>query len=212
MRHLNILPLVFLFACAPAPQQPPEAAPKPPPQEGTAEKLGRCHPSCCTDEVRELQAKTARETGDPSIANECCFCESQGTTPRDPAEASPCKRPVAEPSMADANMPQGRLGYPLGSYLVIEGVIGGARSKAVPDILVDTVNGKRLPEPLGVGTQGLTNDVRSRLGGKRATLRGYESGRWIGVPDAVAEAEGMVPSQAQWQFYKYFVITRIDGT
>ncbi|MFC1611985.1 hypothetical protein ACFL6C_13570 [Myxococcota bacterium] len=85
MRQLFAFSLALFVACAPAPQQLAEPAPKPPPEEGTSEKLGRCHLSCCTDEVRELQARTAREMGDPSIANECCSCEDEDRTQAKPA-------------------------------------------------------------------------------------------------------------------------------
>jgi len=61
---------------APALRREPEpsasAAPEP---EEPAVPTGRCRPSCCSAEVLELQRQTAVETGDPSIADECCFCD-----------------------------------------------------------------------------------------------------------------------------------------
>lgn len=37
--------------------------------------MPECHVSCCSAAMLELQARTAAETDDPSIAQECCFCE-----------------------------------------------------------------------------------------------------------------------------------------
>lgn len=39
--------------------------------EPEPEPLGRCHVSCCSPRVLELQAQSS----DPSIQNECCFCD-----------------------------------------------------------------------------------------------------------------------------------------
>ena len=37
----------------------------------------RCHPSCCSAEMRRQQREAAAESGDPSIAGECCPCEAE---------------------------------------------------------------------------------------------------------------------------------------
>jgi len=85
MRWLPVLLLLAACVDEPAPEtgaaatdegaereQPePEPATEPEP----AEPMGRCHVSCCSPEVLELQQRTAAESGDPSIANECCFCD-----------------------------------------------------------------------------------------------------------------------------------------
>ncbi len=39
--------------------------------EPTVEPMGRCHVSCCSPRVLEMQA----QSDDPSIQNECCFCD-----------------------------------------------------------------------------------------------------------------------------------------
>jgi len=48
----------------------PEAA-EPEPQADDLEPMGRCHVSCCSERVLELQA----QSDDPATQNECCFCD-----------------------------------------------------------------------------------------------------------------------------------------
>jgi len=48
--------------------EPAASEPAAPPSD--PEPLGRCHISCCSARVLELQA----QSDDPSIQNECCFC------------------------------------------------------------------------------------------------------------------------------------------
>ena len=78
----SILSLALLVGCSgPTSQlaQPVQPAPEftPPVEKAGPASSGapRCHLSCCTPEVLVLQEKTAAETGDRSIANECCICE-----------------------------------------------------------------------------------------------------------------------------------------
>lgn len=52
----------------PEPEAEPEAEPGP---ETEPEPLGRCHVSCCSARILEMQA----QSDDPSTQNECCFCE-----------------------------------------------------------------------------------------------------------------------------------------
>ena len=73
---IPLVVLLALFACAAAPDKPVEPAPQPVAEahesDGLPSKeLGRCHPACCSDKVREMQ----EEHDDPSIAGECCFCD-----------------------------------------------------------------------------------------------------------------------------------------
>ena len=53
-------------------------------------------------------------------------------------------------------------------------------------LLVDTVNGQKLKEPLGIPVMGVELPA-----GERCVLNGYESGRFIGVPDEVLRVEKM---------------------
>jgi hypothetical protein len=68
MKRLALI--LVLAGCTPT-ATPVEPVPKPP----EPVDLGRCHLSCCNQQVLELQARTAQETGDSSIEHECCFCE-----------------------------------------------------------------------------------------------------------------------------------------
>ena len=46
-------------------------AAEPEPQADDLEPMGRCHVSCCSERVLELQA----QSDDPATQNECCFCD-----------------------------------------------------------------------------------------------------------------------------------------
>lgn len=59
----------------PGPVAEPPAEPEPAAEPEPPAPMGRCHESCCSAEVLELQRRTAAETGDPSIEHECCFCD-----------------------------------------------------------------------------------------------------------------------------------------
>jgi hypothetical protein len=106
-------------------------------------------------------------------------------------------------SRADDPIPAGRLGHSLGTYLKIEGVRVLEGKVGTQTLLVDTVNGKLLDEPLAVW---IDNVVALPKEG-RCVLRGYESGRMIGLPPEVAKAENLPTPQAAWQFFRYFVMT-----
>ena len=101
--------------------------------------------------------------------------------------------------------PTGRLGHPIGTYLTIGGV-RAERGKGVSNtLLVQTVNGERLREPVGVWIDNLPDLPEAT----RCVLMGYESGKWIGTPPAVVKAEEMLEGQAPWQFYQYFVVSSV---
>jgi hypothetical protein len=113
-------------------------------------------------------------------------------------------------SLAAANSEDvcsGKFGHPLGTYLKIEGVRAEKGKGAQGALVVDTVNGKKLEKPIGIPIQNLEGSLPKDT---RCVLRGYETGKMIGVPPAVFEAakeegkEVSVP-QAGWQFYVYFV-------
>jgi hypothetical protein len=104
------------------------------------------------------------------------------------------------------DIPDGKLGFPLGKYLTIEGKAaeGGFKVNPTCTLVVDTVNGKKLEKPIGVILDPLKGSLPQT---GRITVRGYESGRMIGLPGEVSKAEEIMPPQAGWQFYRTFVIT-----
>lgn len=106
---------------------------------------------------------------------------------------------------AHDDIPKGRLGHPLGTYLTIEGVRAEAGKVGTRTLLVDTINGKKLDRPIGIWI----DNVASLPKGERCIFRGYESGKMIGVPDEVARAENLPPPQAAWQFCRYFIMTSV---
>jgi len=102
------------------------------------------------------------------------------------------------------DIPDGRLGHPLGTYLTIEGVRAPQQymSDTVNTLLVDTVNGKKL------------ENVESLPKDTHCILRGYETGSMIGTPPAVIEAakeDGKDVSlpQVGWQFHRVFIVLSV---
>ena len=114
---------------------------------------------------------------------------------------------------AQNDVPAGKLGLPLGTYLTVEGEAakGGFKVNPTCTLVVDTVNGKRLQRPVGIVVEDLNIDDPLPQHG-RVVIKGYESGKMIGAPpgaiDAAKEAgkELAVP-QAGWQFYRFFILT-----
>jgi hypothetical protein len=72
---------------------------------------------------------------------------------------------------------------------------------------VDTVNGERLRSPVIVPLEGIKYEDLPKA--TRCVFRGYESGRMIGVPEPVLQAENRHGPQAGWQFYRFFVVTSV---
>jgi hypothetical protein len=111
---------------------------------------------------------------------------------------------------AHDEIPKGRLGHPLGTYLTIEGVrfgvdkIGKAKIDA-HTLLVDTIDGKKLDRPITISIE-TSASLPMR---ERCVFRGYESGRMVGVPDGVARAENLPLPAAVWHFHRYFIITSV---
>ena len=62
-----------------------------------------------------------------------------------------------------------------------------------------------LRPPIGVWI----DNVDALPAGTRCILNGYESGKMIGLPRAVAEKENLPNPQACWQFYRYFIATSV---
>ncbi|MDY0169578.1 MAG: hypothetical protein RBS80_23755 [Thermoguttaceae bacterium] len=102
-------------------------------------------------------------------------------------------------------IPNGRLGHRLGTYLTIEGIRAAKGKVGVNTLIVDTVNGKKLDTPMGVWVE----NVDSLPKDSRCILHGYESGKMIGVPFEVAKKENMPLPQPRWQFFRYFVVTSV---
>jgi len=110
-------------------------------------------------------------------------------------------------SSTASEIPEGRLGHPLGKYLEIEGVRAGLeRGKVgVNTLLVHRIQDKELSEPIGIWIE----NVDALPEGTKILLRGYESGKMIGLPHEVAEKENIPLPQAGWQFYRYFLVTSV---
>ena len=112
------------------------------------------------------------------------------------------ERVEVDPSGLDDENPMGNLGYRVGTYLEIEGVrdTGGMVGQ---NLLVDTIRGEKIDNPVSL----LIENVRELPLGRRCVIRGYESVRMIGLPEQVAEAEDLPPTQACWQMQRFFVMT-----
>ncbi|TAL27014.1 MAG: hypothetical protein EPN94_02145 [Nitrospirae bacterium] len=113
-------------------------------------------------------------------------------------------------TLSTGDIPMGKLGYPLGTYLTIEGI--GVRAEkgkkvGVRTLLVDTVNGKKLESPVSISIEIENVDVLPKA--TRCILRGYESGKMIGVPFEVARKEQVPMPAAMWQFFRYFIVTSV---
>ena len=120
-----------------------------------------------------------------------------------------CVSPRTEPpERADAPPPwlrSGRLGHPLGTYVTIEGVRAERGKVGVKTLTVDRINGQDTFPPIRIWIE----NVEELPEGTRCTLNGYESGKMIGLPKEVAEAENIPIPQATWQFYRYFLVTSV---
>ncbi len=121
-----------------------------------------------------------------------------------------CTSSVARPdparsSLPEPAMPPGRLGYPLGKYLTIEGVRAERGKVGVRTLLVDKADGREVSPPIGLWI----DNTDALPAGTRCVLRGYESGKMIGLPREVAEKENLPLPQAGWQFYRYFIATSV---
>ena len=121
---------------------------------------------------------------------------------------------TAQSLRANRRMPVGRLGFPLGTYLKIEGhrvpqsqlarQIKGSQNR----LLVDRVNGKAIEKTISVDFDNDNFDVL-RIESGRFILNGYETGRPIGMPDHIPEDEGKERPTAIWHFHEYFWVTRV---
>ena len=124
--------------------------------------------------------------------------------------------------------PIGKLGYPFGTYLTIEGI--GHNNTTSPfrqdwqEFTVDVINGNKLTSPVTTIIQGpfLQPTIEKKV---RCILRGYELCETLGMPESISAAEGITESQYieivsgnwipketirfKWQFRRYFEIVRV---
>jgi hypothetical protein len=101
----------------------------------------------------------------------------------------------------------GQLGYPLGTYLMIEGTRAEKGGREIGFILlVDKINSKSIDPPVPIVLHNLSSPLPTK---ERCVLCGYECGRMMGLPYLVARAEKLSESQATWQFYRYFIVTSV---
>ena len=119
------------------------------------------------------------------------------------------KRLEINPSELAGQIPMGSLGYPLGTYLIIEGIRLEKGKVGTRTLLVDTINGEKIKQPIPIWIENIKNPGLPV--GERCIIRGYESGKMIGLPFEVAEKENIPVPQAGWQFQRYFVVTSVVG-
>jgi hypothetical protein len=97
---------------------------------------------------------------------------------------APVNRPMAT-ILRRGEVPIGSLGFPLGSCLTLEGRRDGGFKTGDQTLLIDTINGKRVGDHIGIWVE----NVELPPPQFRCVLKGYEMARMIGVPPAVEQAE-----------------------
>jgi aldose 1-epimerase len=119
--------------------------------------------------------------------------------------------PPKQPTLRWGELPVGMLGFPVGSYLTIEGTRTDGMKTGERTLLVDTVNGVKLAEPFGIWIENIDS-----LPYGRCVLKGYETLRMIGPPPAYFAAakeagreDTTTTPQAGWQVDWYFVATSV---
>ena len=109
---------------------------------------------------------------------------------------------MAETKVGDLNPPvrvTGRLGKPLGTRVVVEGVLA-ERTMLVNPLEVTAIDGQTLKQPVSIQIRGKVQIQR----GTRYRLEGYESGEFAGPPSWLAPE-----AQQPFQFYSVFVVTKV---
>jgi hypothetical protein len=86
----------------------------------------------------------------------------------------------ARPQLRQGDVPIGSLGYPRGDYLTIKGVRAGYPKSGPQTLLVDTINGKKLGEQIGIRVE----NIRELPRDVRVVLTGYETGPMDGPAPA----------------------------
>jgi len=139
-----------------------------------------------------------------------CFCMPACQSSSRNSTAQEAISPARPGRHAGLEIPPGKLGHPLRTYLTIEGArwdTANVKTAGAKTLLVDTVNGKKLSSPVPVDLENLQDPGLPK--GERCVLRGHETGRMIGVPDEVARAEHILRPQAGWQFWRTFVVASV---
>ena len=106
-------------------------------------------------------------------------------------------------------VPPGLLGYPVGTYLTIEGVAG--QTKGGIRVLVETVNGQPLTSKTYIHINSIYVTEKTRC-----KIKGYETGAMAGEPPAInqsgaeSDPKWQLTQLNKWQFWRYFVPMSID--
>ncbi|MDO9542185.1 MAG: hypothetical protein Q7J98_07675 [Kiritimatiellia bacterium] len=116
-------------------------------------------------------------------------------------------RVEVNPSQLALEYPMGNLGYRVGTYLQIEGVREENGKAGTQTLRVDTINGEKISTLVSIWIENVKGGALPS--GKRCVIRGYESARMIGLPNAVAKAENLPLRQALWQMQRYFIVTSV---
>ena len=120
--------------------------------------------------------------------------------------ASPSEEKSTEKQQRDiygTPVPMGKLGYPIGTFLRIEGIRAESGKVGANSLTVEKVNGIMLAKPPCIWVA----NIDSLPKGQRCVLTGYESGKWIGTPpDVIKNLGGVAVSQAPWHFYRFFLV------
>jgi hypothetical protein len=107
--------------------------------------------------------------------------------------------------------PWGRLGFPVGTYVRIEGHPYRPTKPPIKvhgrTLTIDTIQGKRLSSPVRIVVKNA--DIESLENDTRCILNGYESGAWIGSPDGLPP--GTPVGQVPFQFHHFFVVTSVEA-
>ncbi|MBI1178313.1 hypothetical protein GC207_12830 [bacterium] len=116
-------------------------------------------------------------------------------------------RTQVDPAQLALEYPMGYLGYPVGTYVQIEGFRQENGKVGTRTLKVDTISGEKLEKTISIWIENVKHP--GLPSGKRCVFRGYESARMIGLPYGVAKAENSPLPQAVWQLQRYFIVTTI---
>ena len=106
-------------------------------------------------------------------------------------------------------VPPGLLGYPVGTYLTVEGVAG--QTKGGIRVLVETVNGQPLTTDTHIHVNSIYVTEKTRC-----KIKGYETGVMAGEPPAFTQSgaesdpKWQLTQLNKWQFWRYFVPMSIE--
>lgn len=124
-----------------------------------------------------------------------------------------CGSALAEPASGRFEnpdpIPDGQLGFPIGVYLVIEGVRAETAKAGAQTLVVHRVNGKRPTRKTTIWIDNLQLPAD-----ERCIIKGYESARWVGIPPQVIEAGAVRVSPSShppWHLSRYFIATSVES-